>query len=183
MKDRQLTRLFIATDLSLVIIHFTELHIIEDKNTDDGDRTIAIKRSFEAPLRPASGLSNDLKSCRRHALDILGIELAKEAAQIKAWTVQQIDIKGDMLEKKSRLEMTLALECKLTGKIIPIKVPQVTMYPKDADKVKYHAADELTQLIEKIAKGCWGYLDGEFDENLSEQIVLFPREHKEPVTV
>lgn len=178
-KEKKLNSLYIHPDLSSVEIKFTELHVIEDETEEDGQRTIPVKRSIEAPLRPTSALCDDLKSMRRHGLDILGIKLEKEATQIKNWTVMRINISGDMLLKKSRLEMVLALKADLTGKIVPIKVGQVTMYPKDQDKVKYHKAQEMTQLVEKIANGVWGYLNGEFDESIpGDQLVLYASDPK-----
>ena len=178
-KEKKLNSLYIHPDLSAVEIKFTELHVIEDETEEDGQRTIPVKRTIEAPMRPTSALCDDLKSMRRHGLDILGIKLEKEAAQIKNWTVQRIKISGDMLLKKSRLEMELALKSDLTGKVVPIKVGQVTMYPKDEDKVKYHKAAEMTQLVEKIANGVWGYLNGEFDESIpGDQLVLYSSDPK-----
>lgn len=176
--ERKLNSLYIHPDLSTVEIKFTELVNIEDETEEDGQRTIHIKRTIEAPLRPTSGLCDDLKSMRRHGLDILGIKLEKEASQIKNWTCQKIIISGDMLLKKSRLEMVLALKSELTGKIVPVKVGQTTMYPKDDDKVKYHKHAELAQLVEKIAKGVWKYLNGEFDESIpGDQLILY---HSDP---
>jgi hypothetical protein len=173
-KEIKLNSLYIHPDLSMVEIKFTELRIIEDQTEEDGQRTIPIKRTIEAPLRPASALCDDLKSLRRHGLAIQGIKLEKEATQIKNWTVMRINIAGDMLTKKSRLTMTLAIRSELTGKITPLKVGQVTMYPKDDDKVKYEKAAEMTQLVEKIANGVWGYLNGEFDESIpGDQLVLY----------
>src|SRR5688572_1825963 len=147
-KEKKLNSLYIHPDLSTVEIKFTELHYIADENEEDGQRTIPVKRGIEAPLRPTSALCDDLKSMRRHGLEILGIKLEKESTQIKMWTVQKLIISGDMLLKKSRLEIVLALKCELTGKIVPIKTGQVTMYPKDEDKVKYHKAAEMTKLVE-----------------------------------
>lgn len=176
-KERKLNELYIHPDLSTVFIEFTELHTVEDESEEDGYKTVPIVRTIEAPLRPTSGLCDDMKSLRRHGLDILGIKLEKEATQIKMWTVMRIKISGDMLLKKSRLEMTLALKADLTGKIVPLKVGQVTMYPKDDDKVKYHKHAELAQLVEKIANGVWGYLNGDYeDSGDGEQLVLYPME-------
>jgi hypothetical protein len=176
-KDKKLNSLYIHPDLSMVEIKFTELHTVEDETEEDGFKTIPIKRTIEAPLRPSSGLCDDLKSMRRHGLEIQGIKLEKEATQIKNWTVMRINIAGDMLLKKSRLTITLACKSELTGKVVPMKVGQVTMYPKDQDKVKYHKAEEMTKLVEKIANGVWGYLNGEFDEAIKgDQLVLYQSE-------
>jgi hypothetical protein len=181
MSERILRSLYIHPDQSKVEIKFTEIRQIEDETEEDGSRSIKINHTVEAPLRPTKGLLDDFKSFRRHGLEIAGIELADEPRQIKKWGCQRITIAGDYVTKKSRIVITLSLACELTGKVIPVKVGQVTMYPKADDKVKYHKADELTKLFEKVVEKVWNYLNGDMEED--GQFVIFARLHPEAVTV
>lgn len=170
-RERQLLNLKIAEDLNYVKIKFSE---IDPEETDDPEDIDINKFTAESTRRPHKDFVDSLKKLRKHGLAILGIKLDDEAKQLRNWTVSAIKISGDMLLKQSRVVMTLSLRSDLTGKITPIKVSQVTMYPKADEKVKYHDADKMTAVIEEISQEAWSYIfKGKYEKGTNPQLALF----------
>jgi hypothetical protein len=177
-KERQLLSLKISSDLDDVEIMFTETSIFEIPDGAEPDAENDIRQNtfkVNSNNRPHKDLTNSMLKLRKHCLDILGIELSDESKAIKHWIVPEIKIDGDVFKKQSRVSMVLAKHVELTGKVTGMKVPQVTMYPKSDDKVKYHAVDKMTSIVEDIIEECWMYLDGKYEEGLDGQLALFPR--------
>jgi len=183
VRERQLISLRIEPDLSSVKAKFKETVIRDIPEGQEGAENIVSVRYFESECteRPHKDLSDAIKKLRRHGMAILGIELHDEARTIKAWTVTQIKISGDMVLEQSRVSMKLALKVESTGKVSEIDVPQVAMYPKE-EAGKYHDIQKLTVIIEDIVEEVWSYLfEGKFETGTNGQLALFPN-HREALT-
>jgi len=172
--ERQLRSLEITDEK--VKIKFVEAAYIagtSENEEEDDDKVSEHKFTTESGLQPHKDLTDSMKKLRRLALEALEINLA-DTKDYSAWNVVAINIAGNVTEKKSRLVMTLEKEVKATGKGAKIKTGQITMYPDQADKVKFPFADKISPIIEDIIEECWSYLNGKYDESENGQYVLFP---------
>lgn len=178
--ERQLRRLSISDDLEEVHVKWDETRIYElpegaDEHAENEIKTIG--HETNSPFRPHKNLVDALKKLRKHGLAIQGIELDDESKQIKRWIVKDLQIDGEALKQQSRATITLGVKSELTGKVSPLKVGTVTMYPKDDDKVKYLGAPQMTTIIEDIESELWEYMDGKIEsvDVPDPQYSLFPR--------
>lgn len=178
-KERELRELTIADDCSEVYVAFEETSILPlPEGADEHAENEISVNVFEVTSknRPHKNLTDCLKKLRKHGLAIQGIELSDESKQIKRWIVRTLKIEGNIGKQQSRATITLGVQSELTGKVSPLKVGTVTMYPKDEDKVKYQGAPQLTSIVEDIAAEVWEYLNGKTeDEDIpNAQLALFP---------
>jgi hypothetical protein len=179
-QERHLRKLTISDDLNEVNVMWDETRLYElpegaDENAENEIRTIT--HATTSPFRPHKNLTDALKKLRKHGLAIQGIELADESKQIKRWIVRDLQIDGDHNKQQSRATITLGVISDLTGKVSPLKVGTVTMYPKDEDKVKYLGAPQMTTIIQDIEAELWEYMDGKIEsiDIPDPQYSLFPR--------
>lgn len=175
-KDRQLRQLRIATDLNHVFVKFIEIIQHEPKEGEEEGARKQRKYTCDGDNRPHKDLVGEMKKLRKYGLDMLGIELADSAKQLKDWTVLQIDIAGDMELKQSRVKIMLGKFVEKTGKVSKIQTQQMVMYPATDDSSKYHEVDKVTNIIEAIAAETFLYCGGkcEEDEKENRQLALFP---------
>ena len=166
--DKQLRKIKIDPELNSVEIEFVELVVVEDEESGES-KTVQIPHSVKGPFRPHKDLVDSMKKLRKHALQVVEID----TDSLPHYTVSSIKISGDLILKQSRVVMTLSKFVKSTSKIVPIKCPQVTMYPTDQDKVKYFDAEAMTTIIEDIVEEAWSYLRGKYEQ--SGQLPLFVR--------
>lgn len=174
-KDRQLRQLKLAPDLNHVFGKFVETIQHEPKGEEEQGKRSQRKYACDGDNRPHKDLTNKMTLLRKHALDMLGIELADSAKYLKQWIVVQIDVAGDMILKQSRVKITLGKLVEKTGKISKIQTQQMVMYPATDDSSKYHKADEVASIVEKIEQEYWLYCEGkcEEEERPNIQLALF----------
>lgn len=173
-KERQLRKLQIAATLNKVTIDWIEVRTYESK--DGGDSVIKKPHHrTTGDYRPHKDLVNKLKKLRKHALDMLGIELSDMSKDLSKWMALEIKIDGDLLLKQSRLKITLGVKNEKTGKVSKIQTQQMTMYPAQDDASKYHAADEVAKIVEEIQTETWLYCEGKFEDEpkANQQLALF----------
>lgn len=173
LTDKQLTKLKLSADLNEVTIEFTDTitnhTAAEDEEGIDREEKIQNFYKVVGARRPHKNLSDSMKSLRKHALALCGIEVSSK--HIGDWTVSEISITGDMTLRQSRCIMKLAKECP-TGKVVEFKVPQVTMYPIQDEEQRYHDAEKMSVTIEDIVEEAWAYLAGRYETEVSGQLPL-----------
>jgi len=177
-KEKHLNGLSVSDDLNKVQISFTETSILpipDGADPEMDNEVITNEFKVKSESRPHKDLINSMKKLRKHGLAIIGIELADESKQLSNWIVTKIKISGDVFKQQSRVEIFLGVRSDLTGKISELSCGQVTMYPKDDEKVKYVDAPKMTAIIEDIIEECWSYLDGKCEEGMNPQMSLFPK--------
>jgi hypothetical protein len=175
--ERHLRNLQISADLNSVSIIFDEVKILPVPDGADPEVTNEIRTDTYTVVsenRPHKNLVDAVKKLVKHGLAIMGITL-EDNKQIKNWIFLGLKIDGDPTKQQSRATITLGVRSELTGKISKLACSQVTMYPKDDEKVKYQDAGKLTTAIEDASAEVWEYAAGKCeDENMpNTQLALF----------
>lgn len=179
-KERQLISLSVASDMNTVKVKFAEVFTSEtsEDTTEDAENEIK-KRFFNTTShdRPHKDLTGSLKKLRKHCLAMIGLELADESKSLSEFVVMGIKLKGDLLMKQSRIQITFGKKVDLTGGICEMKTGWFELYPTDEVKSKYVDIDKVAGIIEDIEEETWSYLfDGKFEEVIDAQLALFPNQ-------
>lgn len=164
--DRQIRGIAI-TQKGKVKIKFVELVTQELQEGEEENTVIDNMYMITSKHKPHKDLLDAMKKLRKHALAI--IDLTVDSKDLPRYSVTSVDIAGDLVMKQSRVTITLGLENKRTGKIIPIGGSQTTMYG-DSD---YADAPAMSKLIEELVEQIWLYLTGKYEQE--QQLALFAR--------
>jgi hypothetical protein len=172
-KHRQIKKIKMAKDFSTVLVSFTEQEETDFgySQEDEDSAVIPHEYSIKGRHRPHKDFIDAMKSLRKMALE--ANEMTVDSKEISSWTVNGLDIAGDMFLKQSRVVLILAKTVKRTGKVSEMKTTQITMYPEKDDPQAFKDVDKLTKGIEYVIGEAWEYLNGKYDENISSQIPLF----------
>lgn len=173
--ERQLVSVAIDSELK-VKMKFIETRILPLKDNDEENRVKVNKFSVESEERPHKDFVNSMKKLRKHALDLIEIDLNPETSSkdLPTYTVSALKIAGNYLLKKSRVTLTLAKYVKRSKKVCETDLPQVTMYPEKEEAQMYPEAEKMTAIIEDIIEECWSYLEGKYEDEDPGQLALFP---------
>lgn len=144
------------------------------EDSEDEDEVKVPKYDVDSPYHPHPDLLSILQKIRKHAIDINEIDLKSTSG----WECTGIKIAGDVVLKKSRVQIRLSKYVKRSKKYVHMAYgPQVTMYPDKEETVMYPAADKLTELIEELLDEIELYLNGKYGEDFTaeqgEQLALF----------
>lgn len=162
--ERHLRELSVSDDS--VYGHFTEIMDVPPDVEGNPSRRIIRNYKMTCDDKPQDNLSNSMKKLRKIALESAEFEVSNKT--LPDWNVSKIKISGDVILHQSRVVMTLAKTVNRTGKVIPIVVPEITMYGNS----EFAKADEMTKIIEDIIEEYWAYLNGDYTPN---QISIFPK--------
>lgn len=135
----------------------------------------------DSPYMPHKDFINAMKSLRKLALEICEITLDEDAKEWTSWGVREIKFSGDYDMKKARVVLMITHHVKATDKVIKFASPQLTLHPKDEDKVKYPHADKLAKAINEIVGHAWDYMNGKYGEDLNDNRLQLPLFEFEPV--
>ena len=163
--EKRLRQVYINPETLEVEIKFHEVITIAPEDEDGESSVITNKYSVKSERRPSKDFVSAMKSLRKYALELAEINDSTESN----YSVSTVKIDGDMLMKQSRASITLAKYIERTGKVIQIKLGQVTMYGES----EYHNLTKFTNLIEKLEERAWAYLSGEYEEDIPNQLPLF----------
>lgn len=171
--ERKLRKFKIDADLSSVEVKFEEVITVPPSHQENDPLIRTVPYTVESPYRPKKQLIDCLKKLRKHALEILEIDV--DTKHIGLYNVIALKITGDVLTKTSRVVLTLAKVVERTGKVVKITLPQVTMYGQS----EYVDAEKMSVIVEDLIEEIWQYLGGEVDaEQLQgadpSQLALFP---------
>lgn len=168
-QEKLLRRISLSNNLDEVQVDF----IIVSENQSENEDSAPVKPyvyKVKGPHRPHKDLVDSMKKLRKHAFALN--EMTVDSTQINTWTVCELKIDGDYLQKQSRATMKLAHMVKRTKKVVKMPVGPVTMYPKQDENVPYVEADKMTEIIEDIIEEAFSYLGGKTEE--TGQVPLFP---------
>lgn len=161
-----------------VIIKFGHSHAEEiETDEEDGDNMATWTGDF--PYAPHKDFINCMKSLRKLALEICEISLEDASKELSSWGVREIKISGNYEMNKARVVLVITKHVKATNKVISFKSPQLTLSPKDEEKLKYPHADKLAKAIREIVDEAWAYINGKYGEDLGpkeRQLPLFELE-------
>ena len=136
----------------------------QDESSESTDTVDEFR--VKSPRRPHKDFVNKFKKLTKFAM--LADEIADE--NIGDYQVTRIKISGDMLMKKSRVEMVLSKYVERTGKWIKIPVSQVTMY----GETDFPEINKLTKTIEELCEEAISYaFDNKYEIEVKDQLPLF----------
>lgn len=162
-QERQIKLVKLSPDGDAVSVHF---HKETGKGGEDGEsKRKPVTYKVSAPFEPHKNLTDAFKAIRKLALALLAIELADEGKDLKNWAVTEVKIDGDFTMKQSRAVLTLSKYVPATKKWVPMKLPQVTMYPAKDDASKFHDHEKLATALEKLIVSAFAYVDGEYADD------------------
>ena len=149
---RQIRSITMKPDLSFTSVEFE--YSVEGEEEDDD----VIKDKVGSSKRPNKEFVDAMKSLRRLSLDTC--ETIPNAKEINMWRVTQVKIAGSIALKTSRASFKLSKSVERTNKEVGFgPTPQITMYPEKEDESRYHKAEELAKLIEKVCDEALAYAD------------------------
>lgn len=141
----------------------------KEEDSDDEDQTAVRKYSVTAPDKPHKDMFDCLTSLKKLGLDVC--EIGINGKELATWGVTGVKIAGDMVMRKSRVQLRLTKYVKRTKKSIHLWSPQVTMYPDKEDAVKFESADKLSDGVESLLTEIEKFIDGKGQETA--QLPLF----------
>lgn len=158
--EKQLRQITVSEEGRIKLIFAEVAHIASENQGEDSEEDFVDVNEFTVKSMhlPHKDLLESMKKLRKFALESQEIEITTK--ELTTWNVSGVKISGDVLEKKSRVVLTLSKKVKRTGKFIHFSTGQVTMYPEKEDASAYHNADKMTVIIEDLIEECWSYLDG-----------------------
>jgi|SRR5690242_4629698 len=135
----------------------------EDEDEDE-DATSANRYTIKSENEPHKDLWECMKDLKKHAMDVCEIGIAGK--ELGSWSVTGIKVAGDVVMKKSRVQLQLSKYVKRTKKTISFWSPQVTMYPdKSGTEVEYENVDKLTEVVEALIDEVFAYIAGKYQED------------------
>lgn len=141
----------------------------KEEDADDEDETNVRKYSVSAPDRPHKDLFDCLGSLKKLGLEVC--EIGISGKELATWGVTGIKIAGDMLLRKSRVQLRITKYVKRSKKSLHMWSPQVTMYPDAEEKVLFANVDKLTEGIESLLTEIEKFIDGKGEK--AGQLPLF----------
>ena len=173
--DRQFRKIEISED-NTVKVSFREILTLPPDHPENDNPIKVRKYTVESDDVPHDDLIDLLKKLKVHALAINEMEVddAKKKGDYQVTTVQ---IDGDVLLQKSRVKFVISKTVNRTGKIIPIKTCQTTMYG-DSD---YAEHEKMSKILEELIEEVWLYLTGKSGEEIEGQLPLFSPLQLEPL--
>lgn len=161
---------------SNVVIKFghanDDIHIESDSEEEDDSRVPSW--TCDSPYMPHKDFVNCMKSLRKLALEICEITLDDKSKELSSWGVREIKFAGNYENKQARVILMLTHHVKATNKIIKFASPQITLHPKDEDKVKFPQAPKLAEAIDEIVEEAWSYINGKYGEDLEDKKMQLP---------
>lgn len=150
--NRQVRSITMKPDLSQTSVKYdTEI----DGESEDGD---LITDGPTSTRRPSKEFIDAMKALRKIVLDIC--ECTPNAKEIGLWRVSQVKIAGSIALKNSRVSFKMSKAVERTNKEVSFgPTPQTTMYPEKEDESRYHKAEELAKLVEKVCEEALAYAD------------------------
>lgn len=155
-KNRQIRSVKISAKEKVTIV-VSETIIIAPEEESASSREITNIYTLEGEYKPHKDFMEAMLSTRKYALDIS--EFSEEGRT--NFTVQEVNIKGDMSIQNARVEFTLSKWVKRTGKAITIKTGEVMLYGDE-----YKETKKMGAAMDKLIEETWAYLDGKNSENL-----------------
>lgn len=126
-----------------------------DGEDEDGD---VVTDGPTSSIRPNKEFIDAMKNLRKLALDVC--EVVPNAKEIGLWRVSQVKISGSIALKTSRVSFKLSKAVERTNKEVAFgPTPQVVMYPEKEDESRYHKAEELAKLVERVCEEALAYAD------------------------
>ncbi len=156
--DRQLRKIEITEDLQ-VKVTFVEILTVPPDHPENESTIIDNEYKVKSKHLPHTDLLGVMKKLKSHALDIVEIEV--DSKKKGDYQVSTVKIAGDVLLKQSRVSMVISKKVNRTGKIVPIAVPQTTMYGEST----YPEAEKMSVIIEELIEEVWQYLGGKYEQD------------------
>ncbi len=172
IQDKQLRSIRLSDDHEIVTIKWDEIRTVEPESEEDKSQEKTNKHSCRGTIRPHKDLVDTMKKLRKFALELLEIEY--DSKSINGWIVTQVTIAGDVDHEKSRVVITLGKKVNRTASVKEIDTPQAVMFPKEDDLKPYADTDKMTAVLLDLIEESWSYLNGKYEEGISDQLPLFP---------